>query len=424
MKQIFTLFATAAIALFCGCQKGGDQVEADGPLRLVEFVPQAAGGAATIDGMTDLKASLNFELTPKQRAADLATGWKQALTLTAQCEGQNIVLAITKCRVSASTGMIALTASGSNMPEAFLAGSVTATAVLTVKVGENSVSSAPFSLVRGKTIDDYNGFQKFPQQNELKVMSFNVRVESSESDPANNWSNRKASCIELIKDHKPCIIGFQEAKYTSQWSFFKEQLKDEYDGYGVNRDNGKESGSGEVMGILYNRSKIEKLDGGTFWLSDTPNQVSYGWDAECRRTATWGVFKHKPTGVSFLYINTHLDHKGTQARIKGLEQIARFCGSYSALPIISGDMNIESTNEAFTALTSAMMKNTRDAAPKGQTDNNPTYNAYTINGQSVIDHIYCYKTYEVVEYHTVNERYGTAPYVSDHYPIYAIIKLL
>ena len=193
MKRFFTLFATAAVALFCGCQKGGDQVEADGPLSSVVFVPQAAGGAATIDGMTDLKASLNFELTPKQRAADLATGWKQALTLTAQCEGQSIVLAITKCRVSASTGMIALIASGGNMPEAFIAGSVTATAVLTVKIGESSVSSAPFSLVRGKTIDDYNGYQKFPQQNELKVMSFNVRVESSESDPANNWSNRKAS---------------------------------------------------------------------------------------------------------------------------------------------------------------------------------------------------------------------------------------
>ena len=93
MKRLIFLFAIAAIALLTGC-KGGETVEADGPLRSVVFVPQAAGNAATIDGMTELKASLNFELTPKQRATDLTTGWKQALTLTAQCEGQSIVLTI------------------------------------------------------------------------------------------------------------------------------------------------------------------------------------------------------------------------------------------------------------------------------------------------------------------------------------------
>ena len=89
---------------------------------------------------------------------------------------------------------------------------------------------------------------------------------------------------------------------------------------------------------------------------------------------------------------------------------------------LSGDMNVESTHSAFGVL-SSFMSNTRDVAPKDHTDKNTTYNAYSDSKYSVIDHIYCTKTLKVVEYHTVNENYGV-PYVSDHYPIYAIIKLL
>ena len=85
-------------------------------------------------------------------------------------------------------------------------------------------------------------------------------------------------------------------------------------------------------------------------------------------------------------------------------------------------MNVESTHKAFSVLTSTM-KNSRDAAPSGHTDKNTTYNAYTTGKMSIIDHIYCSKNLQVVEYHTINENYGV-PYVSDHYPIYAIIKLM
>ena len=51
-----------------------------------------------------------------------------------------------------------------------------------------------------------------------------------------------------------------------------------------------------------------------------------------------------------------------------------------------------------------------------------TYNGYITTKDVVIDHIYCSNYLEVVEYHTINENYGV-PFVSDHYPIYAIIKL-
>jgi endonuclease/exonuclease/phosphatase family metal-dependent hydrolase len=254
-------------------------------------------------------------------------------------------------------------------------------------------------------------------------MSFNVRTKTTETDPANNWDNRKAACVALIKDQQPSIIGFQEAKYSTQWVYLKEQLAADYEGYGVNRDTGKESGTGETMGILYNKNVIEKIDGGTFWLSETPDVPSKGFGANYSRNATWGIFKHKPSGVTFYYINTHLDHQVANAQIEGMKLIAQdFESKRDSYPLfLTGDLNIKSNNVALDAI-EGFMYNAREVAPTNLTDYDTTYNGYVTTKNSIIDHVYCSNYLKVVEYHTINDDYGV-PFVSDHYPIYAIIKL-
>ena len=266
-------------------------------------------------------------------------------------------------------------------------------------------------------------FKKYSGENEVKIMSFNVRTECNEADPTNNWSNRKDACVALIKDHMPSVIGFQEADFTNQWSYIKDQLSKDYAGYGVNRDNGKESGSGETMGIMYNKSTVEKLDGGTFWLSETPNTPSKGFGASYCRNATWGLFKHKSSGTTFYYINTHLDHQVKEAQIEGMKLISKhFEELKDTCPVfLTGDLNIKADNVALDAI-EGYMNNAREVAPEGLTDFNTTYNGYVTNKNTIIDHIYCSNYLKVVEYHTINEGYGV-PFVSDHYPVYAIIKL-
>ena len=266
-------------------------------------------------------------------------------------------------------------------------------------------------------------FKKYAGENEIKIMSFNVRTECNEADPTNNWSNRKDACVALIKDQMPSVIGFQEADFTSQWSYIKDQLSKDYAGYGVNRDNGKESGSGETMGIMYNKSTVEKLDGGTFWLSETPNTPSKGFGASYCRNATWGLFKHKSSGTTFYYINTHLDHQVKEAQIEGMKLISKhFEELKDTYPVfLTGDLNIKADNVALDAI-EGYMNNAREVAPEGLTDFNTTYNGYVTNKNTIIDHIYCSNYLKVVEYHTINEGYGV-PFVSDHYPVYAIIKL-
>ena len=268
-------------------------------------------------------------------------------------------------------------------------------------------------------------YQKYAKENEIKIMSFNVRTSAMDKNTPNHWDNRKEACIALIKDQKPSIIGFQEAVYSAQWVWIKDQLKSEgYDGYGVNRQTGKESGSGECPGILYDKSVIKKIEVGTFWLSETPDTPSKGWDANYYRSATWGLFEHLPTGKQFFYINTHLDHESVTAQVEGMKLIAQKFEEYKGeCPLfLTGDLNIEASDKAIDAI-KGFMRNARTYATR--TDSYGTTNGFESDTKKVkIDHIYYSKEMKnPVEYYTIRDVYNGVQFVSDHYPIYAIFKL-
>lgn len=266
-------------------------------------------------------------------------------------------------------------------------------------------------------------WQKYPEQGQLKIMSFNVRYGSAkETNPMNGWEFRKAACVEMILDHKPTLIGFQEAIYTTQWRFFQDELAAEYEGFGVGRDNGAEKG--ETMGILYRKSEIRRLKEGTFWLSPTPDVCSKAveWGAGHFRTATWGIFEYIATGEKFFFMNTHLDVKST--RDNAMKLIAERIEMYNPddLPVyLAGDFNADSSDKIFNNI--GNLKNTRLYAPAERSDHGPTANSWTGESKSVIDHVYCSKHLTVYEYRTIREPYSGVTYLSDHYPIYAIVSL-
>ena len=266
-------------------------------------------------------------------------------------------------------------------------------------------------------------WQKYPKQGQLKIMSFNVRYGSAkETNPMNGWEFRKAACVEMILDHKPTLIGFQEAIYTTQWRFFQEELAAEYEGFGVGRDDGAEKG--ETMGILYRKSEIRRLKEGTFWLSPTPDVCSKAveWGAGHFRTATWGIFEYIATGEKFFFMNTHLDVKST--RDNAMKLIAERIEMYNPddLPVyLAGDFNADSSDKIFNNI--GNLKNTRLYAPAERSDHGPTANSWTGESKSVIDHVYCSKQLTVYEYRTIRDPYSGVTYLSDHYPIYAIVSL-
>ncbi len=250
----------------------------------------------------------------------------------------------------------------------------------------------------------------------LKVVSYNIRMMKG-PDGDNAWEFRKEASPAMIKAVAPDIFGLQET-FKEQEEYLLENCKD-YKCVGVGRDDGVDKG--ERMSIFWNTKTVEMKEWGTLWLSETPDVPSKGWDAACRRTATWGFFKMKKSGKEFFFVNTHLDHKGIVARREGLamvrEEIAR--RNPDSLPmVLTGDFNIKQTDSLIVDF-SQVMKNARTNAEV--TDTLGTFHGWG-KTSSIIDYIFYDGFSACRSYKTLTDTYAGKPYISDHYPIEAVLE--
>ena len=255
--------------------------------------------------------------------------------------------------------------------------------------------------------------------NEYKIISYNVRFSSvPETDGVNRWELRRDASIKMVAEQKPLAMGLQEA-CPDQIDFLDQNLTG-YKHIGVGRDDGNRAG--EMMAIYYDTTRLTLLNSGTFWLSDTPDKVSIGWDAACNRTCTWGHFKVNDTGFEFLYFNTHLDHAGSQARRNSIKLIVAKMAELNPnnVPVfLSGDFNSTTDNTIFEPL-KASLKDAREVS--AISDKNITYNGFgkvidnpDTRKEWVIDHIF-FSGVNPVAFRVVMCNFGV-PFISDHYPI-------
>lgn len=251
------------------------------------------------------------------------------------------------------------------------------------------------------------------EKTQLTVISYNIR-QGVADDGDNSWEHRRPATIEMLKDKHPDIFGVQEA-FDFQISYITDNLP-EYESIGVGREDGKNSG--EHMSIFYNTEVIEMIEWGTFWLSETPEQPSLGWDAACRRTATWALLEK--AGHRFYYVNTHLDHIGKEAQKNGLALIVDRIDDINpeGYPmVLTGDFNVTPDDPVLDDL-ETMMLSARDKA--AETDHLGTFNGWG-GSDSVIDYIWYSGFSSCDRFETVRQQYGGIPYISDHYPVRAVL---
>lgn len=255
---------------------------------------------------------------------------------------------------------------------------------------------------------------------DLKVMTYNIRL-SLESDNENSWDNRKDDALALMSYYHPDYFGVQEA-VPQQMVDIKNNLKD-YDYVGVGRDDGKNQG--EYSAIFYDKNKLEVLKSGTFWLSETPEKPSKGWDAAYNRVCTYAFFKIKKSGEKFLAMNLHFDHVGNIARVKSskliLEKIKEL--NPQNLPLtLTGDFNLTDDTEPIKII-SKSLDNVYYHSKKPHYGPIGTFTAFDINTvpKERIDYIFV-KGFEVESNRTINDRRENLLYPSDHFPILAKIK--
>lgn len=259
----------------------------------------------------------------------------------------------------------------------------------------------------------------FQAQN-LKVMTYNIRL-SLESDKENSWDNRKAEAIQLMDYYHPDFFGVQEA-VPQQMVDIKSGLRN-YDFVGVGRDDG--ANKGEYSAIFYDAEKLKVLESGTFWLSETPQKPSKGWDAAYNRICTYALFKMKKDGRKFWAFNVHLDHVGIVARENSVQLILKMIKSFNTknFPVVlTGDFNLTEDTKPIKILS----ENLYDAyyhskkthyGPKG------TFQAFDISkpAKERIDYIFLQK-FLCENIRTINDRRENLLYPSDHFPVIAEIR--
>ena len=173
----------------------------------------------------------------------------------------------------------------------------------------------------------------------FRAMTFNIRG-SYHRDGKNAWRRRADLCARIIKTYAPDLIGFQEFQ-KGNWRFYDTHLPEyecslgpEYENYPPRSHNA----------IYWNPERLQLLDSGGFWLSETLEVFSGSWGTHQKRSANWAKFRIIPSGVEFWHLNTHLDHKSAAARRQGARLIVRQLNELTGkeLPVlVTGDFNAE-----------------------------------------------------------------------------------
>ena len=249
---------------------------------------------------------------------------------------------------------------------------------------------------------------------ELNVASINIRVgrparqdgvRKGDYKKYNGWDDRKQYLCDMINLEAFDLFGAQEVQ--------KHQLDDmltmlpDYDYIGVGADDGVYKG--EMCPVFYRKEAFDKLDGGTFWFSPTPDVPSKGWDGKYNRICSWGLFRHKASGKKVCFMNIHFDHRGVQARIESAKQLVAYvkkrCKGVSV--IISGDFNVSQTSESYKYMAdSKVLKDTYDVA-KYRFAPTGTFNGFNPSRYTThrIDHIFVSKRLKVSRYGVLTYHY-------------------
>lgn len=251
----------------------------------------------------------------------------------------------------------------------------------------------------------------------LRIATFNIRITVDKAP--NDWKSRSPRVCKIITDNDFHLFGVQEA-------FHPKQIKDlqKIPGYAAFNGGNKKIGTARRDTIFYKTDRLELLDQGVFMLSETPDvPKSKGWDAYQERMAVWGKFRDKVTGRVFIHYNTHLDNKGTVARLNSIKLIRSHAKKNAAgIPVIlSGDFNARPDSDVY-----------REAAAEWKdafkaTEKEPAGTFWTLNKYSLaerpgtrIDYIFITPGTRVLSYCVINTLIDNQ-FPSDHYPVMAEI---
>ena len=254
----------------------------------------------------------------------------------------------------------------------------------------------------------------------LRIMSQNIRY--TDDPDGNSIAERAPRFAQLVAQYEPDIICMQEV--TEEWSrILQADYSASYEIYGCTQ-YGHASTEGSANSLLFRRDRFLFLNGGTFWLSQTPDKESSMLDyVGLPRICTWVLLKDLQTGRLFYVENAHL-HNGSGA---GASQVRRnqvqilssyMTSQYARLgdyPVfLVGDFNTVPTDELFLDLIQSYRVSMQEAL-MNTSDVDYTFHNYG-RSKKLLDFCFCQGgPMTVLHYRIADDMYDG--FVSDHYAV-------
>ena len=271
--------------------------------------------------------------------------------------------------------------------------------------------------------NEENGYEKPTEK--LNIMTLNI---CSWSFDGKDLETRADGITETIRDNKVDSIGIQEA--TPYWmNELVNRLGNEYAYIGIGGNSGKDykesdDPEDEFTAIFYLKSKFKVIDSGYFWLSETPDEISYGWGSAYRRICNWVILENKYTNTKFAHINTHFDNTSSEARRNSIGMILNKAKEFKDLPVVfTGDLNFIEKSLGYRDITADVLKDTKVLAK--DTMNSATFHNADPNAfkDIVLDYILINDGFKALKYEVVKKKYNNR-YISDHYAVVANIQVV
>ncbi len=264
-------------------------------------------------------------------------------------------------------------------------------------------------------------------------MSFNIRGSFRDAGSVNAWCDRAAPNVATIERCAPDLIGFQELQ-EGNLETYRERLPRYAHVLGPRYGNGTPH---SFNAIFFDAGRLELLDSGGFWLSTTPERYSASWQTRVVRSTNWVRLRISDAGLSFLHLNTHLDHVSKPARVRGsaliLRKVAELLERYGyEMPVVAtGDFNCRPDSLPYRNLVEGGFVDTYLAAGNQDKEDTNTFHAFEgaryrdarpSLGPRRIDWILLkdpQRHIRAVSQSTIVRDHDEGAHPSDHYPVLA-----
>lgn len=240
----------------------------------------------------------------------------------------------------------------------------------------------------------------------MKILDYNIYSPHPSETRARN-------VVTAINQRNSDVICLQEV--TPTWmAILRDRLSHAYGIVGEAREEGRDA---EYNPVLYKKDAYELLEQKTFWLSETPKEISKLSESMYYRICTMAVLHEKETKKRIRVLSVHMDYV-QEAAEKQAAILLKILREETPMPtVFCGDLNTMKWNEAYQILAHSEFHDVEDVAEKKSVV--PTFQKFGERADTID---FCFVKDINVRNYLVEEVKIDGEYPSDHNPLYLEIE--